>query len=1014
MLGVLRTRGLDYSEAVDDLDVQRRQVLDALDPSAMAAHLAVDLLAAQDAENLLALLTDGDPDDAVGSVARAEGGRPVESTPREGTPRIKPLRRRQAPVSPEALDESERSLASTVDASSAAIFPSPRLVGRLRNAADWKARAQGIEELSAVVQTIGKENGVSPAAVAEGAATVAELLAALIDDSNFKIAVTALQATREVINRASGALDAHLGVLTARVLDKFKDSKIVIRQHALQVTFVVASTRPVGEYLGQVAPYLDHRSPTMREHAALACTQCVLARGDDVDALARTSPATLRPVVGGLAVVLSDALPRPRAAAAQALTALLSITGEGVVRTAISSSTETHNLHAWLDARTHERVPIPRLTQDGLLESAGAVDASSRLGGSLASAHAASMEKLLGDTGPQPRPLPGRRGRPSMSAGPRRLRSALPWQAEEAGVGPGVSPGRVPAAPPRQGRRSVPEPAPAASPVPTPRRHTIGEGLGDERPIRPMRLGSYEEVLDALQPTARALESPTSSSGGPLYSPKHGPVLMGRRCDTDSGSPSSERRSTLAGSAPPYVRAGRRQGARGDGLGDSCADAGAASLGQLASKQTTQPPPLASRRYARRPAQSASGPAALDGACADVRGAGASRRVQELGTADLLPLPGRAPEAELRSALDRCKAEDWVVQYEAINTLRRLVQHHAEPALLSDKDRLRECARQVATLCESLRSAIARNAVLLCAELFGALGRALDGELEVLLPVLIRRVAGNDLFLATEAARALSSMATHAGEGRAVAVVLAHYMGARAPGQRAKCAVIVDLCAGLHGARILASPQADRVVRALCAMAGDGGAEARAAARHAVAVLSAAARKAGPAGEAHMDKMLSRALADCDTKVARALSDAANSDPATLSAMSLVPSTQESLEQAPAPQRRPPGLAAAAATAPAAPLRPETEDAFKAMLAEAKGSDWRQRLDATLRLANAIAERPEPIRRSRYAAISLDVLAQRCSDGNSKVRDIGAGEQRRARPTTDGPTTLAFPLPPPR
>uniref|UniRef100_A0A7S3QX62 TOG domain-containing protein n=1 Tax=Dunaliella tertiolecta TaxID=3047 RepID=A0A7S3QX62_DUNTE len=154
--------------------------------------------------------------------------------------------------------------------------------------------------------------------------------------------------------------------------------------------------------------------------------------------------------------------------------------------------------------------------------------------------------------------------------------------------------------------------------------------------------------------------------------------------------------------------------------------------------------------------------------------------LEELSTAELMPLP--EPERSLRSAINKMmqannadrKELDWQGQHEAINDSRRIVAHHPEVL----RPCLHEFVRAAVPALDQLRSFTVKNAIALMQEMFVALGRQLDRELDDIVPMLLKKAgeisnAGRENFLAAEADRALAEMCRRVSEHRAMAALCA-------------------------------------------------------------------------------------------------------------------------------------------------------------------------------------------------------------------------------------------------
>ena len=171
------------------------------------------------------------------------------------------------------------------------------------------------------------------------------------------------------------------------------------------------------------------------------------------------------------------------------------------------------------------------------------------------------------------------------------------------------------------------------------------------------------------------------------------------------------------------------------------------------------------------------GPAGGSGELARQGSSGASSLRNSLGdksaaplddptTEELLPCPD--PETALRRATQmltkasKAKPMDlnWQEQYESLLEARRLTVHH--PLLLVPE--LHQLALATVPALDSLRSQIAKLAVALAREMVRFLDpRALENELEVLVPPLVKR-AGENTWLGGEAddAVVLTALLPHA------------------------------------------------------------------------------------------------------------------------------------------------------------------------------------------------------------------------------------------------------------
>ena len=80
---------------------------------------------------------------------------------------------------------------------------------------------------------------------------------------------------------------------------------------------------------------------------------------------------------------------------------------------------------------------------------------------------------------------------------------------------------------------------------------------------------------------------------------------------------------------------------------------------------------------------------------------------------------------------------DWPDVFLTLNSVRRLGLHHCDLVDKHSHTLVRDVVKQVA----NLRSAVAKNAILAIRDLWTGMGRALDVEVGVVVPVLLKRSA---------------------------------------------------------------------------------------------------------------------------------------------------------------------------------------------------------------------------------------------------------------------------------
>jgi len=240
----------------------------------------------------------------------------------------------------------------------------------------------------------------------------------------------------------------------------------------------------------------------------------------------------------------------------------------------------------------------------------------------------------------------------------------------------------------------------------------------------------------------------------------------------------------------------------------------------------------------------------------------AVKMLEELRTEDLKGLPAPPPESTMRSLLEQLRSDDWGQHFDSINLLRRLVawsdESGSDGGLLGHLHSINLLLIQYA---DSLRSSLAKNAVVCFRELFGALGPKMEADLDLIVPVLIKKAGESNGFICEEANKALTMMVNSVSEARAITALLAS-ASHRNPAARAKAAAHLAKALEVMGyAKVLQSRELDRILPALPTMLGEGLSETRAAAKHIIVGLTREARNS-PAESERLERLLRRNLSE--------------------------------------------------------------------------------------------------------------------------------------------------------
>lgn len=114
-----------------------------------------------------------------------------------------------------------------------------------------------------------------------------------------------------------------------------------------------------------------------------------------------------------------------------------------------------------------------------------------------------------------------------------------------------------------------------------------------------------------------------------------------------------------------------------------------------------------------------------------------------------------SPEAEWKHILsDIQKKNDWEKQFKACNTIKDFSKDHKQFFKPTDPH-FGEIMAEVSNLCDSLRTQLSRNALGTFAMVFENLGKQADCILDNVIPMLLKKAADTNAFIAEEAEKAL-------------------------------------------------------------------------------------------------------------------------------------------------------------------------------------------------------------------------------------------------------------------
>ena len=278
-------------------------------------------------------------------------------------------------------------------------FVNARLMTALREVGNWQVRAQGIAELQQLLASLPAKRLPR---IAPHLAGLTDLLSTFLEDANFKISLTSLQMLSDLLDRfaeqiRNGVNSERMFVtIVPRLMDKFADNKIVIRQANFRLTKKLMALVPLDRALPSLLGYAQHANSHIREQAISVLIQTLLSAPWQPPELCRT-------VLAALSTPLADPKPKVRQAALEATAVLHDTAGAASFEAMLAELQLGEDKVAKIEERVRQgKAALPTLSSDGLVEF------TTQPGLSPCSATAASMPARVPSAGGNPTSLPAR------------------------------------------------------------------------------------------------------------------------------------------------------------------------------------------------------------------------------------------------------------------------------------------------------------------------------------------------------------------------------------------------------------------------------------------------------------------------------------------------------------------------------------------------------------------------------------------------------------------------------
>lgn len=319
------------------------------------------------------------------------------------------------------------------------------------------------------------------------------------------------------------------------------------------------------------------------------------------------------------------------------------------------------------------------------------------------------------------------------------------------------------------------------------------------------------------------------------------------------------------------------------------------------------------------------------------------------------------PHNALNSCMNSGGLTEWTDQFQMLNNLRSLIKNH--PDELMAEGAIHKIMLTVLKWADSLRSSLAKNALIVLGEFLQALGLSADSEIDTVMSCLMRKAVDTNIFLAEEAEKALYLLCDSCSIQKVSLTLTNISAGTKNPAVRAKTAVCFGRLFKKAGMTSTKLKDLDRSLKLLAGYVLDASPEVRAGSREALLVFMSSY----PNPEDFFN-LLSRNLNKADFQQ--------------------VKDTLNRVEYASPPAKLRP-MAKQRALTPAKSIDSAERDAIDEILrtlqAKAAIADWRKKYEALNELEAIIIAKKDHLNPVSQVFKVTELLAQGMKDGNLKV-----------------------------
>jgi HEAT repeat protein len=340
-----------------------------------------------------------------------------------------------------------------------------------------------------------------------------------------------------------------------------------------------------------------------------------------------------------------------------------------------------------------------------------------------------------------------------------------------------------------------------------------------------------------------------------------------------------------------------------------------------------------------------------------------------LAVEDLKRLPN--PEDSLQRCILAGSLDNWSDQFEALNTLRRLLKHH--PEVFISQVTLHNICSDLIKWADSLRSSLSKNALIVISEMCENLGRTIDSEITDLLKILIKKAIDTNVFISEQADVAIESMCCFSNETKLVVSLINIANSSKNPQSKAKIAFCFSKVFKRLRYNVTRLRDSEKIMTILNEYLSDASFDVRNNSKEALISYSE-----GFSSEVEFEKGISRYVSDnARKKIMEAIRNKSfrTSSPLKRSAQREFRSSVVLDKNSRASRTRSIGFT----------QEPAELDQLQKFQTEMLSTEWKQRYETISELQDLVIRHARHLKTSNKLLTAIDLFCKGMSDSNLKV-----------------------------